>query len=273
MWRLLEIGGTMAQVDRRKIYELVEYVDLTGDGERDFDYYDVFMLVVIVISLVPLVFKHEVGVFAAIDLITACIFIVDYILRWTTADFKLGMEGAKAFLLYPFTFMAIVDLLSILPSLSVLGDMFPALEGLKILYALRALRVLRVFRVVKLARYSNSLLIISRVLRSSRDPLLAVGAFAGAYILVSALIIFNVEPDSFDTFFEAVYWATVSLTAVGYGDIYPVTVIGRLVAMVSSLFGIAIVALPAGIITAGYMNEIHKEDLKPDPDLHDSFDA
>ena len=111
------------------------------------------------------------------------------------------------------------------------------------------------------------------MLRRSRDPLLAVGAFAGAYILVSALIIFNVEPDSFDTFFEAVYWATVSLTAVGYGDIYPVTTIGRLVAMASSIFGIAIVALPAGIITAGYMNEIHKEDLKPDIDLRDGFDA
>ena len=263
----------MTQLDRRKIYELVEYVDLTGDGERNFDYYDVFMLVVIVISLVPLVFKQDFGILGAIDLITACIFIADYILRWVTADFKLGMEGPKAFLLYPFTLMAIVDLASILPSLAVLGDMFAVLAPLRVLRAVRAFRVLRVFRVVKLARYSKSLLIISQVLRRSRDPLLAVGAFAGAYILVSALIIFNVEPDSFDTFFEAVYWATVSLTAVGYGDIYPVTTIGRLVAMASSIFGIAIVALPAGIITAGYMNEIHKEDLKPDIDLRDGFDA
>ena len=102
--------------------------------------------------------------------------------------------------------------------------------------------------------------IIARVLRNSREALLAVCTFAGAYILVSALVIFNVEPDSFETFFEAVYWATVSLTTVGYGDIYPVTVVGRLVAMASSIFGIAIVALPAGIITAGYKNEIRKID-------------
>ena len=77
--------------------------------------------------------------------------------------------------------------------------------------------------------------------------------------LVAALVIFNVEPDSFNTFFDAVYWATVSLTTVGYGDIYPVSTMGRIITMLSSVFGIAIVALPAGIITAGYMTEIQKE--------------
>ncbi|MBR1897191.1 MAG: two pore domain potassium channel family protein, partial [Pyramidobacter sp.] len=61
------------------------------------------------------------------------------------------------------------------------------------------------------------------------------------------------------TFFDAIYWATVSLTTVGYGDLYPITTVGRLVAMISSLFGIAIVALPAGIITAGYMEELQKD--------------
>ena len=76
------------------------------------------------------------------------------------------------------------------------------------------------------------------------------------YVLISALIIFNVEPGTFDNFFEAVYWATVSLTTMGYGDIYPVTTIGRIVTMISSFVGIAIVALPAGIITAGYMDQI-----------------
>ena len=78
------------------------------------------------------------------------------------------------------------------------------------------------------------------------------------YILVSALVIFNVEPESFKSFFEAIYWATVSLTTVGYGDIYPVSALGRIITMVSSVFGIAIVALPAGIITAGYMTELQK---------------
>ena len=122
------------------------------------------------------------------------------------------------------------------------------------------LRALRVFRVVKAARYSKSLKIIAEVLVESKDALLAVGTLSILYVLISALIIFNVEPNSFNTFFDAVYWATVSLTTVGYGDIYPTTVIGRTVAMISSVFGIAIVALPAGIITAGYMNAINKEE-------------
>ena len=81
------------------------------------------------------------------------------------------------------------------------------------------------------------------------------------YILLSAIIVFNVEPDSFSTFFEAIYWSTISLTTVGYGDIYPITALGRTVAMLSSFFGIAIVALPAGIVTAEYLNSIKKEDV------------
>lgn len=85
---------------------------------------------------------------------------------------------------------------------------------------------------------------------------------AGGYILISALIIFNVEPDSFGNFFDAIYWATVSLTTVGYGDIYPVSTMGRVITMLSSILGIAIVALPAGIITAGYMKELEKRTEK-----------
>ena len=68
------------------------------------------------------------------------------------------------------------------------------------------------------------------------------------------------EPESFETFFDAIYWATISLTTVGYGDIYPVTTVGRIVTMVSSVFGIAIIALPSGVITAGYLSEVSKED-------------
>lgn len=83
---------------------------------------------------------------------------------------------------------------------------------------------------------------------------------AVAYILISALVIYNVEPASFDTFFDAIYWATISLTTVGYGDIYPVSIIGRIVTMISSILGIAIIALPSGVITAGYLDEINKDE-------------
>ena len=146
--------------------------------------------------------------------------------------------------------MAVIDLLSILPSLTVVNS------GFKVLRVLRMLRAMRVVRVFKAMRYSKSFEIIGRVLRSSKDSLISVCALAAGYIVISALIIYNVEPDSFESFFEAIYWATVSLTTVGYGDIYPVSTLGRIITMVSSVFGIAIVALPAGIITAGYMNEL-----------------
>ena len=248
---------------RFKLYELVEVVDLTGDGEEDYDFYDVFMMITIVVSLIPLVFKQETLVLRRIDQITVAIFIVDYILRWIVADYSQPKQKKEAFIIYPFTPMAIVDMLSILPSISSINSafrLFKVFRMFRLLRSLRMMRALRVFRVVKAARYSKSLKIIADVLVESKDALFAVGTLSAVYVLISALIIFNVEPDSFNTFFDAVYWATVSLTTVGYGDIYPTTVVGRTVAMISSVFGIAIVALPAGIITAGYMNAINKEE-------------
>jgi len=77
--------------------------------------------------------------------------------------------------------------------------------------------------------------------------------------LVAALIVFNVEPETFNNFFDAVYWATVSLTTVGYGDLYPVTTAGRVVTIISSIMGIIIIALPSGVITAAYMEVVKEE--------------
>ncbi|MBQ7624559.1 MAG: ion transporter [Clostridia bacterium] len=236
-------------MERKRLYEIIERSE---DNDKASAAYDLFMILVIIVSLVPLAFKNENAVFKAFDKVSVVIFIIDYILRWATADFKFGKKGALSFLRYPFSFMAIIDLVSILPSLSVIS------QGFKLLRVLRMIRAARVVRVFKVIRYSKSFEIIGNVLRSSKESLSAVCALAAGYILVSALVVFNVEPDSFDTFFDAVYWATVSLTTVGYGDIYPVSTLGRIFTMISSVFGIAIVALPAGIITAGYMNELNK---------------
>ena len=234
---------------RKRIFEIIEPSDGSSKPSAA---YDVVMMLVILASLVPLAFKTEYPAFIVIDRVCACIFVLDYLLRWITADCKLGRR-ALSFIVYPFTPMAAVDLLSILPSFVPINGAF---RVLKVVRMLRALRVLRVFKTF---RYSRSVRIIADVFQKSREPLTAVGTLAVGYILVSALVIINVEPDSFNTFFDAIYWATVSLTTMGYGDIYPVTTIGRLVTMVSSVFGIAIVALPSGIITAGYMAEISKQ--------------
>lgn len=238
---------------RKRIFEIIE---LAREGDRASNVYDVFMMVTICLSLLPLMFKETTPLLHVLDQAAVVIFILDYLLRWSTADYKFGRHNAWSFLRYPFSLMAIIDLLSILPSLSILNASF------KVLRVLRLMRAMRVFRVLRAMRYSKSIRIIGAVLKRSKTELIAVGTLAVAYILISALVIFNSEPDSFDDFFEAVYWATVLLTTVGYGDIYPVTTIGRAIAMVSSLFGIAIVALPAGIITAGYMKELEKEKLE-----------
>ncbi|MBR4780353.1 MAG: ion transporter [Lachnospiraceae bacterium] len=234
---------------RKRVFEIIERSE---GNDLLSTLYDWFMIAIIVLSLIPLAFKSENTFFKVLDKVTVTIFIIDYILRWITADYKFGKKRIRSFLKYPISFMAIIDLLSILPSLSIIN------EGFKVLRVLRMIRALRVFRVFKAIRYSKSFEIIGNVLHSSRDSLIAVCVLAGGYILVSALIVFNVEPESFEEFFDAVYWATVSLTTVGYGDIYPVTTVGRVITMLSSVFGIAIVALPAGIITAGYMNEIDR---------------
>ena len=234
---------------RRRIFEIIE---ISKEGDRASSFYDVLMMITIIVSLIPLAFKGTNTAFSLIDIITVSIFIIDYILRLITADFKLE-QSSKSFVIYPFTPMAIIDLVSILPSL---GAGIPMLRMLKIIRLLRAMRVLR---VLKAARYSKSLTIIIEVLKESRSALSAVGTLAVVYILISALVIFNIEPDTFNNFFDAVYWATVSLTTVGYGDIYPITVVGKIISMISSLFGIAIVALPAGIITAGYMEKLQSD--------------
>lgn len=230
------------------LYEIIEPAESDDNASKA---YDLSMMTVIVISLIPLTFKEEPAAFAVIDKICVTLFIIDYILRFVTANIKLH-KGALSFFLYPVTPWAIVDLLSILPSFSILGS------GFRVFRVMRLLRSMRVFRAFKLLRYSRNFEIIIKVFKKQKGPLLAVCVLAIGYILISALVIFNVEPDSFDTFFEAIYWATVSLTTMGYGDIYPITTTGRIVTMVSAIFGIAIIALPAGIITAGYIEEINK---------------
>lgn len=231
---------------RKRIYQIIE---VASEEDLQSRIYDLFMMTTIVISLAPLMFKDSHWFFNVIDYITAAVFVVDYILRWLTADFKMG-KRTKSFILYPFTLMAIIDLLSILPSITIVSGAF------KVLKVFRLFRTFRVFRVFKAFRYSKNISIILRVFQKQKESLTVVCWLAGGYILISALIMFNVEPDTFNSFFEAIYWATVSLTTVGYGDIYATSTIGKIITMCSSILGIAIVALPSGIITAGYLDEI-----------------
>ena len=106
------------------------------------------------------------------------------------------------------------------------------------------------------------MIIIANVIRKVKTQLLAVLILITIYIFVSAMLIFQLEPDIFNSFFDALYWATISITTIGYGDISPVTPMGRMITMISALVGMAVIALPTGIITAAYMNEISKKKSK-----------
>lgn len=229
---------------RKRIYEIVEKAE---NDDRISKIYDIFMMASIIASIIPLCFINQNSIFIAIDKITVTIFIIDYFFRLITSDYSSNKTGIVPFITYPFQPMAIIDLLSILPSITNLN------------YAFKVFRVFRLFktlRIFKVFRYSKNIKIIINVLSKKKDALATVGMLALSYIFVTALIVFQVEPTTFGNFFHAIYWATVSLTTVGYGDLYPTSDIGKVISMISSFLGIAIVALPSGIIISGYQEEI-----------------
>jgi len=236
---------------RKQISELIE-------PKNDSSYsriYDGVMLVAIVIGILPLMFREQPTVFWYFDLISGLCFVVDYLLRWITADLSSNRNRVVAFLVYPFTPMAIIDLLSILPTFNLLSPTFKVV---------RVSRLLKILRVIKVVRYFEPLEIILSVVRRQSKILWTVFSLAVFYIFITALIMFNAEEDInpetgrflFETFFDAFYWAACTLTTVGYGDLYPISEIGRTISIISSMVGIAIIALPSGIVTAGYLDEL-----------------
>lgn len=234
---------------KKRIYEIIE---VSHDKDIPSKYYDIMIFIAVIVGLLPLTMKTETLYTQLIDFVTAIIFIFDYTLRIYTSDYKMGVKSYKAYLYYSFTPMAIIDLLSIVPIVS-----FFTPNARLTFWGL--FRLFRVFRLLKLIRYSKTMRTIQNVLRKVKSQLLAVLILTLIYIAGSAMIIFQIEPDIFDTFFDALYWATISITTIGYGDISPVTDFGRFITMASALVGVALIALPSGIITAAYMDEIKRK--------------
>lgn len=238
---------------QQRIYDLINRDRKGMWASRLYDWY---MLIMIIASITPLMFIDDYPIFKVIEIVTVIAFIIDYLLRWSVANLQLK-RGLLSYILYPFTPMAIIDLLSILPGLNLISPEFKLL---------RLTRLLKIFRLLKVFRYSDKITMFLRVLKKERQVLLSVLMLALFYIFVTALIMFNAEPHinpetgavTFHSFFDALYWATVTLTTVGYGDLCPVTDIGRVVSMLSSLFGVAIIALPSGVITASYLEELRE---------------
>ena len=235
---------------KRRIYEILEPSGTNDTASRA---YDLLMTTAVVVGLIPMTLKHENVFVVWIDIVTSLLFIIDYAFRLYTADYKMGYKSYKAYVAYVLSPLAIFDFLSIVPVISVF---YRPLAGLALL------RLFRVFRVVKLVRYSKVMVTITNVIRKVRKQLEAVFILVVIYIFISAMLMFQLEPNLFETFFDALYWATISITTIGYGDIYPMTLLGKIITMISALVGMAVIALPTGIITASYMQEITRKKSK-----------
>ncbi|MDN3515973.1 MAG: ion transporter [Candidatus Brocadia sp.] len=200
--------------------------------------------------------------FKAFDTFSVFVFTVEYLLRlWTcTTDkrFRGTIKGRLRFAVNPF---ALVDLMAILPFYV---PMFLPLD----LRFIRALRLFRLLRILKMGRYSDSLRTLGNVLNEKKEELL-IALFAVLILLVvaSSFIYFvenAAQPEAFSSIPEAMWWGVATLTTVGYGDIYPITSLGRFLGAIVAILGVGTIAIPAGILTSGFAREIQRKYGKRD---------
>ena len=240
-------------MNRKKINDLVEPMK---EGWLSL-VYDFIMLIAIIIGTIPLFYREYRPLFVYFDLISGISYMVDYVLRWMTCDLRSDKPKWKAFLLYPFTPMAILDLLSILPTFSLLAPSYRLTK---------AIRLFKIVRFTKIVNYFEPLGLFFAVVKKQWKMLLAVLIVALFDILITAILMFQSEQEIdpvtgeyiFKNFFDAFYWAAITLSTVGYGDFSPVSDLGKTLSIISSMLGIGIIALPSGIITAGYMQELNR---------------
>ena len=198
---------------------------------------------------VQIIFKH-------IEIVSVIIFSIEYILRiWTAELLYPEKKWIVAKIKYIFSFLAIIDLLAILPFY------LPFVITID-LRVLRMLRIIRLFRVFKINRYTDALSSIVKVLKNKKNELLSSIFVVILLMIVASVLMFSVEnkaqPEVFKNAFDALWWALATLTTVGYGDIYPITVLGKIFSAIIAILGIGLVAVPTGIISAGFMENINK---------------
>ena len=190
--------------------------------------------------------------FNVFEAISIYIFSFEYLYRIRLAYLDKRMKGVKKYIFSPF---GLIDLISILPFFL---NQFVKVDG----RFLRILRLFRLTRIFKLGRDSSSLQLFVSALKGVQNELKCTLFLSALAILFSASAIYylenEVQPEKFSSITESIWWATVSLATVGYGDVYPVTVGGKVFASVISLIGIGIVAIPTGIISASFVEEINK---------------
>ena len=190
-------------------------------------------------------------VFWAVEVTASLVFTVEYALRiWTADKLYPQVSPGRARLKYIVSFMAVVDLLSVLPFW--LPRIFPGS-----MLGMRALRLVRLLRILKLNRYFDAMKSILDVVSAKKRELVGSVFFVFLLMMVSSLLMYAVEheaqPTVFRNAFSGLWWAVATITTVGYGDIYPVTAVGRIFGAVIALSGVAALAVPTGIVTSGIM--------------------
>jgi voltage-gated potassium channel len=193
--------------------------------------------------------------FRIFEVVSIIIFTIEYLVRLWVADVERaeGTGSLKARLVFAFSTFSVIDILAILPFY--LPMLFP--------FDLRFIRILRLFRlllILRLGRFSKSIKMIVGVLKDTRAELATTIFVCFILLVFSSTLMFYIEgeaqPGKFDNVGDSMWWAVATLTTVGYGDIYPITPLGKFLSAIIALVGIGFVALPTGIISSAFIERI-----------------
>jgi len=251
---------------KKTVYEIIEEAE---PGNRPSEIFDIFLITLIALNVVALIVGtveeiHRIspGAFYLFEVISVGIFTVEFLLRvWTCTESPSYAHPVKGRLKYLVSPLALIDLLAVLPVYLVF---FINLHGLD----LRFLRVMRLLaRIVRLGRYFSSLRTLGKIVHIRRGELAAVVSVLFLLLVMTSSLMFFAEhkaqPEEFASIPRAMWWSIITLTTVGYGDVFPVTAAGRLLAGVIAIVGIGLFALPAGILGSGFMEELEREAQAP----------
>ena len=239
---------------QKRVFDIIEKAK---DNDIPSVIFDSFIMILITLNVVSVfvetfqISEQLVSILKKFELFSIIVFTIEYLLRvWTAPCMYPDKKPAVARIKFIFSFMALVDLLAILP--------FYIPFVIKIdLRILRALRLLRLSRLLKLSRYTEAMKNLSEVFKLKAIELLSSIFIVVILMFVSSALMYTIEgkaqPETFNNAFSGLWWAIATFTTVGYGDIYPVTVLGKLLGGLVSLLGIGLVAVPTGIITSGFM--------------------
>lgn len=240
---------------KKRVFEIIQI------GKKDdfaSKFFDIFITVIITLNILVLFLEtfSELDMFYpvlhGIELITILIFCVEYLLRIWTADYLYpDKTKGKAVLKFLLSYDGIIDLLTILP--------FFFLSGF---VAFRMLRVVRIFNLFRINTQYDSFNVITTVLYDKKNQILSSVFIILVLMLSSSLCMYGaeheVQPDQFKNAFSGIWWSVSTLLTVGYGDIYPVTALGKGMAIIIGFLGVGVVAIPTGIISAGFVEQYTK---------------